>query len=613
MNKNTNILEIQLKGNFSTTKPTTFELLYILGGLILLGPLYFLYFRDWNFYFSPIPSFIFAFIYFLFIGITSAFISQKIHLRFPVTIQVTDEEILIFKNKILHYTFSIKNLESFSWYEMEEGYKSIEIKTNEGKILYIYIESIIIDKEKEDLTEWTKNTSIELKTRLETKAKSIPFSKIKSNIQQDRPQFKGDITKILIFVTIIIIAAFVGSFITIVYIFGDDDPLNKVSSSGISFNSSNYYSYDNQVYFLSRNGNGYFKVKDADCHTFRPLTKDFQYSTDMAADTFNVFFETKKVNGINRQQMRYVGAYYTADNNNVYYKDTIVSGADVNSFETLSQKKMQSYKLLYGKDREHVFYKSYLLPNLNPINARVFDGVDDYVSDGDHVYYKTQEIEQVQASTFEAEKVTNKLIYAHDNASFWINGIPFPNEVRNRFIGTTAVDKSKLKLMAKIGEGSYHMIFYDTENVYYFDEYERAYYFIKKIENIDRLQKITSGVFSIDEDIYFLCSRIYRTKGRSGTTTHSFESELVKLEKTKKSDLQFIKTIRDGIIWYNGTDYLFSYNENEESRSGMYKIDLKKSTKDIDNISYMNERILMKMSGGKRLFKIKTRPEWNRF
>lgn len=615
MNKDTNILEIQFKGNFNTTKPI--HILYIIGGLILLVPLYFLYFNDWNFYFTPIPEFIFAIIYLIFIGISSSLVFQKIHLQSPITIQVTKEEIFIYKKGKLYYTFSINNLESFSWTEKDERYRTIEIKTSNKKFLKIYTKSIFRGIKDEKLTQWIKAVSNQLKKQLKTTIKSTPYGKeIERFTKPYVPEAASKkIIKMLLFIFTLGIVTVGCTYILMVYVFGDDDPDNKVSSSGIAFDNSNYYLYDNQVYFLDRNGKGYFKVKDADPHTFRPLTKYFQYSTDMAADTFNIFFETKKVNGINRQQMRYIGAYYTADNNNVYYKDSIVLGADVKSFDILAKEKFQSYKFPYGKDEKHVFYKSYLLPHLNPTNAKVFEDVYDYVSDGEYVYYKTQEVKEVEAATFEAARITipSKLIYAHDNSSFWINGIPFPDKVRNRFIGTTTVDKSTLKLIAKIGEGSYHMIFYDRNNVYYFDESKQAYYFIKKIENIGKLQKITSGVFSIDEDIYFLNSKTKKLKGRTGTRTIAIESELIQLEKTKRSDLQFIKRIRDGIIWHNGTDYLFSYNENETSRSGVYKIDLKKLTEDIHNISYIHGRYLIKISGGKRLFKIKTRPYRKKF
>lgn len=599
-------LNIRFKGNFINKKIISLALCYIAIGFLLFGPLYFMYFRDWSFYFIPLPSLLIMLAYMCLITFLALKIFEKYHLQSQITIKVNPKQIEIFENGVSRYTYHISEINLFAWVQRNLVYEQIHIQSN-NELLKINIGSVFKGTTDEDFKQWLTAVTEQLKKQLKAEVLiSSNIYTIKRNLKNQQQSVSYKVVKVLSIAILVIVGFIVGTYTLVVYVFGDDDPDNEVSLHGISCGISDYYLYNDQIYFRDQDGNGYFKVKNSDSKTFQPLNKEGQYSTNMGVDTFSVFYEKKQIEGIDRKQVRYIGGYYTADNKNVYYKDIVIEGADSHTFELMSQDKNNSKTFPYGRDKNYGYYQSVRMKDLNPSRAILFDAID-YISDGRYAYYKGEKIEHAQGISFMAEYVDRNLTFAQDSSSFWVNGIKFPENVQNRFIGTTSVDQPSLKLMAKKGEGSAHMIFYDQKHIYYFDEQKQEYYFIKDISNLV-LTKITNGVYRLGEDIYLFRSKINRSHHRGGSSTISVETKLAKLDNVKFSSLEAVKEIRDGIIWSDGIDYYFSYNSKSYSKSGLFLIN--KDLLDINKITYITKDMLKIPSTGRTLFTIKTRPEW---
>lgn len=116
------------------------------------------------------------------------------------------------------------------------------------------------------------------------------------------------------------------------------------------------------------------------------------------------------------------GNYYARDENQVYFNDRPVPGADPGSFEVLEKQED------YGRDREHVYYSgrmireadpaSFVFLNdriakdrahvfctgslLNGLGAETFEriGESDYLRDGDVLYYCEKKVEGVDVDAF---------------------------------------------------------------------------------------------------------------------------------------------------------------------------------------------------------------------
>lgn len=566
-----------------------------------------MYFRDWSFYFIPLPSFIIMIAYMGLVTFGALKIFQKYHLQSQITIKVTPEQIEIFENGVSQYTYHISEINSFAWIQQNLVYEQIHIQSNNA-LLKINIGGVFKGTTDEDFKQWLTAVTEQLKKQL--KAEVLISSNIytikRDSKNQQQPVVSYKVVKVLTIAILMIVGFIVGTYTLVVYVFGDDDPDNEVSLHGISCGSSDYYLYNDQIYFRDQDGNGYFKVKNSDSKTFQPLNKEGQYSTNMGVDAFSVFYDKKQIEVIDRKQVRYIGGYYVADNKNVYYKDIVIEGADSHTFELMSQDKNNSKTFPYGRDKNFGYYQSVQMKDLNPSRAILFEAIDN-ISDGRYAYYKGEKIENAQGASFVAEYVDRNLTFAQDGSSFWVNGIKFPENVQNRFRGTTSVDQPSLKLMAKKGEGCTHMIFYDQKHIYYFDEQKQEYYFIKDISDLV-LTKIANGVYRSGEDIYLFRSKTNRARHRGGSSTISIETKLVELDNVKFSNLRSVKEIRDAIIWSDGIDYYFSYNSESYSKSGLFMIN--KDLLDINNITYITEDLLKNPSTGGTLFTIKTKPEW---
>ena len=76
--------------------------------------------------------------------------------------------------------------------------------------------------------------------------------------------------------------------------------------------------------------------------------------------------------------IRNSGGHYGADNVSVFFEDTIITAADVGSFEVIDWRRQ------YSRDNRHVYWKSIRVSDA-PNRFVILGG--GYAKDGDHVYY----------------------------------------------------------------------------------------------------------------------------------------------------------------------------------------------------------------------------------
>ncbi|SHF88677.1 DKNYY domain-containing protein [Dysgonomonas macrotermitis] len=400
---------------------------------------------------------------------------------------------------------------------------------------------------------------------------SNEFSVIHPEIKDREPYVGKKIwgrTVLLVFasLTLMIVAGVYAA----VWLTSDDDPGNMVQVHGKELGGSNYYSYNDEVYYLRR-GDGYFKVKDADYNTFRPLLKDKQFGGEMGIDTFSVYLGTERIADIDRRTIRYIGAYFIADAKSVYYKNYKLEGADSKTFGLVGTTTHISSKYPYGGDSRNLYYKHYLLKGINPAEAWIFDGIYNYIADNRLVYYRTNRLEGVNAQNFKAEKIDYQLTYATDGKSHFINGIAFPDKVANKLFGTSEVDLQTLKLLAKKEDGyCYHMLFFDKENIYYFDESKQEFICNESFDKELDLTILANGLFSDGKNIYFMIGESVRRR-RGGVI--AYITKVVKLEDVNSINFRKVKEVSRGIIWTDGRRFFVSgYIEEKHSSSLLWEL-----------------------------------------
>lgn len=534
------------------------------------------------------------FIYFLiFIGIviSSLSVGQKvINALFGNVIEILiadDKSWEIWVSGKLSKKIDVGSIKEIKWGLTETVLNRITFQSD--STIYINVGSIWTGASDNIVNQWLyKNCSV-LAERLNTKLKETVTENNKKKIKYytysvQSADFKEksisirkrvSLLKRSLIVFLLLLFLVLSIFI-IIKITSDDDPDNKVSHLGKSFSASNYSSYDNEIYFL-RVGDGYYKVRDADYDTFRPLSIKKQYGSDMGIDTLSVFYGNKKIEGIDRQTVRYIGAYFVADSRNVFYKNEIIEGADAATFALPDQRAIYSYKYPYGRDKAHLFYKKYLLKDMDPGSAHTFEGTFDYISDNKHVYYRNTKLDNVDARSFNAEHIDYQLTYATDSKKYFINGKTFPENVPDIYWGSVTVDMASLRLLQKKKRYSGHMIFMDRNNVYYFDESKQKIVRRDSYSKNFELRMLDEGLFTDGESIYFFIKQNVRSRKRG---TVAIKTKIVRLENVKAQNFYRVKELSKTVVWADGKSYyVTSYDREKYGYSSLCLLKSKPSDK----------------------------------
>lgn len=530
------------------------------------------------------------FVYFLCLIVTvlsSIHIGQKSVYRLygdQVEIIVDSKCWEIWYNRELKYRINPQSIKSLVWLMSENTLDRITIKTD--STICINVGSIWKGIENAEVNTWllgVANTlARDLKTKVKetvtevkkTKKKNYLYVVLHPDIEKVLVSKRMPVSKtIKILIVLMILLVSVLSILAIVSVISDDDPYNQVGRLGVSYSNSNYLSYNGDVYFL-RIGDGYFKVKDADFKTFRPLLRERQYGSDMGVDTSFVFCGTEKLKDIDRRSVRYIGAYFVADAHSVFYKNRKIENADPQTFDLAIQQYSNSYKYPYGRDNKHLFYKHYLLNDMNPDSARVFERTFDYISDNKNAYYRNVKLKGVEAENFNAEYVDYQLTYATDGQKYYVNGKQLPDQVQNIYWGSTEVDKASLKLLTKKQEFSYHMLFYDANHIYYFDESRQEFVTVNYFDRDISFTELDNGIWADGTHIYFVRRnvRAYRTRGGGRRRTAEL-TQILLLEDKKASDFKKVRELDRSVLWSNGTDfYLSGYSAEKYSDVSLWKL-----------------------------------------
>jgi hypothetical protein len=162
--------------------------------------------------------------------------------------------------------------------------------------------------------------------------------------------------------------------------------------------------YDSETFYEG------IRIDDADSKTFTIITINLEALKGdrvfvYAIDAERAYYEGRQVHGadpisfIPIENGRFTHKY-ARDKNNIYYKDTLISGADLDSFKILWQ---QAYEgcikgLYYSKDKDRVYFKHQLVEEADPEAFETFFGF--YAKDKNGVYKNGVLQEGVDPETF---------------------------------------------------------------------------------------------------------------------------------------------------------------------------------------------------------------------
>lgn len=582
--------KIQFRGNVITKPLVVVWVMTSVLCLVIQGFLFVLMMDEVLFQLINGASFFIYLFYLTGVVVFSVFVGQKsVYLLYGdrVEIIVNDNCWEIWYNRELQYRINPESINSLVWLMSDDTLNRITIKTD--STICINVGSIWKGIQDTEVNKWLHGVADDLARSLNTKVKENVVQ-VKNSTKKNysytvqHPDIEKSIAskriplsltkKLLIICTIILLPVL--CIYLIVHLISDDDSDNQVSRFGVSYSTSNYLSYNDEVYFL-RIGDGYFKVKEADFKTFRPLLRKGQYGSNVGVDTFSVFCGTEKLKDIDRRSVRYIGAYFVADAHHIFYKGQKIEDADAQTFDLAIQKYSNSYKYPYGRDSKHLFYKYYLLNGMNPDSVRVFDRTFDYISDNKNAYYRNIKLEGVDAKNFRAEYIDYQLTYATDDKQYYVNGKALPDRVRNIYWGSTEVDKGSLKLLTRKQEFSHHMLFYDAHHVYAFDESRQEFVTANYFDRDISFTELSNGIWTDGIHIYFVRKQGLSYRSRGGGRYRTAElTQILCLKNKRASDFRKVRDFKQGVLWRDGTDYYLSgYLSEAFSSFSLWKLKVK--------------------------------------
>ena len=389
------------------------------------------------------------------------------------------------------------------------------------------------------------------------------------------------------FVGIVITGLIIGfaGIMTTIYFLTQQDR-GKSIHGGKSIGKSHFETYEGKIYFHNQEGKGYFELILVDAATFKPFSYQNEYGTHMGSDKDHVFYGHTILQGIDPKQAIYLGKNYIRDNQHVFFKTDQLLDADSATFRALEHITNTIVSFSYGKDVKRVYYENKPLPLADPMSITTFPEIYNHVKDDKHVYFKERLLEGLDAHKTTVIKVDHGLYYATDGVTHYVNGISFPKEVDNEIFGKTKAHN--VKLLQLKHSGSAHMLFYDQNSIYYFDESSQSFKTAKTFPQVLALSKIDDRLLSDGQFIYFTQRKKLVSKGRSGYHYDGDATFINRLDNVTVEDFKKVKHFHNTPVYSDGkNDYISmqGYGNHVEVRNSLYLL---------KNMNFLNEHQIKK-------------------
>ena len=342
--------------------------------------------------------------------------------------------------------------------------------------------------------------------------------------------------KLVINLTIAFFAIGIPVSVAIFLMTRDDGGKNMLQSK--SYGSSRFELYNGKVYVLKDN-HGSFQLIGADVKTFTPLYFGNEYGSSTGKDRNNVFAVDKKIEGIDVNNVQYLGLGYTKDLKNVFFRTQKMSEADVESFQSLKHSAgFNTLAFKYATDKNHVYYRERVVKGANSKTVTSVNETFDYIKDDRNAFYRSTMLPKVNVKNFHAVKTNYQIVYASDGKKHFVNGLQFPAVVSNKFWGTTDVDTSRLVILQKAKADVKHLLFSDGKAIYYYDDEKHEFIFA---EHLSGFEPLNDNQFTDGKFVYFTKSGNLATRktGSYGSQTNIYR---ITRDSEKPEKVMEIKT-----------------------------------------------------------------------
>lgn len=147
------------------------------------------------------------------------------------------------------------------------------------------------------------------------------------------------------------------------------------------------------------------------------ISQDASTSGTFATDGVNVYYNDSVMYGADPDSFKILGRYYEKDNNAVYAGEQPLPNANPHTFHVLADD-------MYAEDGVHVYFMGDTVTGADPNSIQVADPIGSgYALDAQHVYYGKDEIPNADTTSF---SVFSDGYYAKDANTVYYNGVQIP-------------------------------------------------------------------------------------------------------------------------------------------------------------------------------------------
>ncbi len=330
----------------------------------------------------------------------------------------------------------------------------------------------------------------------------------------------------------------------------------KSIHGGEPIGKSEFELYEGKIYFHHKEGKGYFELNPVDTAHFRPFVNKDELKVEMGSDGIHIFYGNHILQGINANEAVYLGRNYILDNHHVFFRTSLIPSADISTFRALEHINNNTLSFSYAIDKQNIYYQNKPLALLDPMSIKTFPDIFNHVGDHTYVYYKDRPLEGLDANKTTVQRVDYRLYYTTDHQSHFINGIKLPTMVDNILWGQT--QSNNVHLLSLKHSGSAHILFYDENHIYYFDEFTQTFKTAKPLAQKFKWTKIDEKLLSDGQFIYFTERKKIVRKRRSGYNIYGDETILNRLDNVKAEEFKKIKEIDGTPVYSDGKNMYIS-------------------------------------------------------
>jgi hypothetical protein len=329
-----------------------------------------------------------------------------------------------------------------------------------------------------------------------------------------------------------------------------------------SFEYSRYYTGNGKIYYL-KVGSGYFLLNKADIATFSTLNTVNDRGT-MAKDAKHVYYKTRIVANVEPADVVYLRNNFYKAGARAFYGDTLLKISDTASFHFL--------KGYYAADDKNLFWKNHLVPGADVQTLKFDNFPDEYMLDKGHVYYNGEVIKGAQPAQFTfiaAEDDQWHTQYAFDGVRYFFGKYPILADG----------DERKHLTLLTIDKGFvWHGIFYQGITLYCYDAGRHKLLPMGNRDNDAPFRMIDRGLFTDGKHIYFTFSKWNKSGGRmphyTGHTTGICIVEDADARNFKEAGKYVTNNNVEGTLYKSGVHTYFHprYSSDSNYSPGLMRL-----------------------------------------